>query len=124
MILYHKSFANDVCVEFIGLRLADVVFAQGGSPDRVEHTHFVIRSDKIPCKVIAIVCRRFKTNDEAVLLEGIEDGDQQLEAITVVRELKRLDEYFAFIRNDCGKMVEFGNINASVKHHIEISTYR
>ena len=51
------------------------------------------------------------------VLEGIEDGDQQLEAITVVRELKRLDEYFAFIRNDWGEMVEFGNINASAKHH-------
>lgn len=54
----------------------------------------------------------------------IEIGNQQLEAITVVRELKRLDECFAFIRNDCGEMIEFGNINASVKHHIEISTYR
>lgn len=124
MILYYKSFANDVCVDFIGIRCTNIVFAQGGSPDRVGHTHFVIRSDKIPCKVVAIVCRRFKTNDEAVLLEGIEIGNQQLEAITVVRELKRLDEYFAFIRNDCDEMFEFGNINASVKHHIEISTYR
>lgn len=37
-LLYHKNFANDVCVDFIGFRLADVVFAQGGSLDRVEHT--------------------------------------------------------------------------------------
>ena len=84
MILHHKNFANDVCVNFIGFRLADVGFAQGGSPDRFEHTHFVIRSDEVSNKVVAIVCRRFKTNDEAVLLEGIEDGDQQLEAITAL----------------------------------------
>lgn len=73
MILYYKTFANDVCVDFIGIRCTNIVFLQGGSPDRVVHTHFVIRSDKIPCKVVAIVCCRFKTNDEAVLLEGNRD---------------------------------------------------
>ena len=38
--------------------------------------HFVIRSDKVLSKVVAIMCRRLKTNDEAVRLEGIEIVDQ------------------------------------------------
>ena len=41
-----------------------------------------------------------------------------MEAITVVRELKRLNEYFAIRRYGLGKMVEFGNINAYVKHEV------
>ena len=32
------------------------------------NTHFVILSNKISNKVVAVVCRRFKTNDEAVLV--------------------------------------------------------
>lgn len=32
------------------------------------NTHFVILSNKISNEVVAVVCRRFKTNDEAVLV--------------------------------------------------------
>ena len=52
-----KSFANYVSVDFISLRLADVIFSHRGSLDRVENTHFVERSNKISDKVVAVVCR-------------------------------------------------------------------
>ena len=57
----------------------------------VQHTHFVILSNKISNKVVAVVCRRFKTNDEAVLLKGTEFGKQQMEAIIVICKFERLD---------------------------------
>lgn len=41
------------------------------------------------------MCRLLKTDDEAVFIERIEFRDQQLEAITVICELKRLNEYFS-----------------------------
>ncbi len=40
------------------------------------------------------------------------------EAIIVIRELKRLNEYLAVGRNRSGEMVEFGNINADVNHEV------
>ena len=55
MVLHHKCFANDVSVDFIGLGLANVIFSHRGSLDRVEHTHFVERSNKISDKVVAVV---------------------------------------------------------------------
>ena len=39
-----------------------------------------------------------------------------MEAISVIRELKRFHEYFAIRRNGRGKMVKFGNVNTNVNH--------
>ena len=58
-------------------------------------THIKGTGNKVSCKVVAIVCRRFKTDDVVVRFEGIESGYQHMEAISVIRELKRFREYFA-----------------------------
>ena len=48
-----------------------------------------------PILVIVGMTESFKTDDDAVLFERFELGDQQLEAITVIRKFERLNEYFA-----------------------------
>lgn len=58
-------------------------------------THIKGTGNKISYKVVAIVCRRFKTDDDVVRFAGIESGYQHIEAISVIRELKWLREYFA-----------------------------
>lgn len=58
--------------------------------------------NKVSYKVVAIVCRRFKADDDVVRVEGIESGYQHMEAISVVRELKRFEEYFVIRRNGRG----------------------
>ena len=73
-ILQHKSFANDESVDFIRLRFANVVFPHNRSLNGIKNTHFVILGNKVSNKVVAVVCRLHKTNDEAVLLKGIEFG--------------------------------------------------
>ena len=64
----NRGGAIDLCVDFVSLRFANVVLTHSRSLDGVQHTHFVILSNKISNKVVAVVCRRFKTNDEAVLV--------------------------------------------------------
>ena len=66
------------------------------------NTHLEIFSDKVLNKVVAIVCRWFKTDDDAVGLcvKRNELRDQHLEAISVICKFKRLNEYFT-IRRDC-----------------------
>ena len=44
-VLSHKGFSNHQSVDFIGIRLAYIVFAHGRSHDRVENTHFKILAD-------------------------------------------------------------------------------
>jgi hypothetical protein len=51
--------------------------------------------DKVTDKVVTVVCRRFKTDDEAVIRKGIQMRGQLLEAISVVCEFERLEKYFA-----------------------------
>ena len=53
--LHHESFSNDVCVDFVSLRFANVVFTYSISLDGVQHTHFVILNNKISNKVVAVV---------------------------------------------------------------------
>ena len=78
--------------------------------NRVENTHFKILADKKTNKVVTIVCRRFKTYDDAVLVKWCQIRKQQIEAIIVICKFERLDEYIALRRNRSGEMVEFGNI--------------
>jgi hypothetical protein len=49
-------------------------------------------------KIIAIVSRRFKTNDEAVFVKGIQDREQHTEAIIVICEFERFNEDFTIRR--------------------------
>lgn len=44
------------------------------------NTHLVKFSDKVSNKIITVVCRRLKTDDDVVLLERFKYRDQQLEA--------------------------------------------
>lgn len=54
--------------DFISKPLSIRGVTDSNSTCGVQHTHFVILSNKISNKVVAVVCRRFKTNDEAVLV--------------------------------------------------------
>ena len=64
------------------------------------NTHVVITGKKVSDKVVAVVCRRFKTDDDAVVLvrKFDETGIQQLEAITVICKFERLHEFSAIRR--------------------------
>ena len=81
------------------------------------NTHLVKLSNKVSNKVVTVVCRRLKTDDDAVLVEEIELIDKQLEAISVVSEFERLKNYFTVGRDCSGEMVKFGNVNAYVSFH-------
>lgn len=76
-----------------------VVFTYGKRLDRVKYTHLKGTGNKVSNKVVAIVCRRFRTDDDVVRFDGIESGNQHMEAISVIGELKRFHEYFAIRRN-------------------------
>ena len=80
------------------LRFANVVFTHNRSLDGIKNTHFVILGNKVSNKVVTVVCRRFKTNDDVALLKGTEFGKQQMEAIIVICKFERLDEYFTVRR--------------------------
>ena len=92
--LKHKRLRDDVGINLIRLGLADVVFPHGRGLDRVDHTDLTTFRNKVVDKVVTVVGRRLKT-DDAVVRKGIQTGRQQVEAIRVICEFKRLKEYFA-----------------------------
>ena len=55
------------------------------------HLDFVILSNKILNMIVAVVCRQFKTNDEAVFVWRIYLGNQHLEAIIAICKFGRFD---------------------------------
>jgi len=58
----------DQGIHLVGLRLPDVVLTHRGSLDRVDNADLVaFRYEKFN-QVVSIVCRRFKTNDEAAAI--------------------------------------------------------
>ena len=65
----------------------------------------------------------FVTTDTGSSLRGIEiEADVMLkgtEAISVVCEFERLNEYFTVRRNRSGEMVEFGNILSLIHISVE-----
>ena len=65
----HQSLCNNNGVDLIRLGFADVVFPQGCSLYRVDDTDLVIAGNKVLDQVVAIVSRRFKTDDEPVFAE-------------------------------------------------------
>ena len=110
-ILHYKGFSNNKGVDFISLGLADTFL-------RIEEvmiglsTHFEIFADKEANKGGIVACRWLKTNDDAGLVKRGQFRKQQIEAIMVIRELERLNDYFANGGESSSEMVEFGNINA------------
>ena len=66
--LHHKSFTDNASVDFVSLRFANVVLSHSRSLDGVQHTRFVITGNKVSNKVVVVVRRRFKTNDDAVFV--------------------------------------------------------
>jgi len=82
--------------------------------DRIDDADLEASGNEEFNQVIAVVCRRFKTNDETAAIERIEIRKQPEEAIIVICELERLDEYFTFGRYDGGKVIELGNVDANV----------
>lgn len=74
--LYHKSLGNDVSVDLICLRFADVVFPYGRSRDRIEDTNVVALRNKVADQVVGIMSRRFKTDDDLFVVERFEGGNE------------------------------------------------
>ena len=103
-------------VDLVRLGFADVVLPQACSLYRIDDTDLVIVGNKVLDQVVAVVSRRFKTDDEPVFAERIQLRGQEPEAITVVCELERLDEYFAIRWNGWGKVVKFGDVDANINH--------
>lgn len=64
------------------------------------NTHVVVTGYKVSYKVVVVVCRGFKTDDDVVVFrrKSRETGIQHLEAITVVRKFERLHEFSAIRR--------------------------
>ena len=60
----------------------------------------LVTGNKVSDKVAAIVCRRFRTDDDTVVIirKFNKTRLQQLEAITVIRKFERLHEFFAIRR--------------------------
>ena len=82
--LYHKGLGDEKCVNPISLGLANVVLAHDRSLDRVDDTHIESPGDEEVDKVIAVVGRRFKTNDQTSSIRLIQFGEQQTEAVIFV----------------------------------------
>lgn len=78
---------SNKCVDFICFRLANVDFKHKRSRNRVENIHLKIPTDKEPNKIVTVVCRWFKTYDDAVLVKWRQIRKQQLEAIIVICKL-------------------------------------
>lgn len=118
-ILHHECFGNHECVDFIRLSHANVILTHCGRFNRVKYTHIVMAGNKVSDKVVAIVCRRFKTDDDAVRAGKLKEMRlQQLEAITVICKFERLHEFFAIRRYGRCKVVAFGNVNAYINHEV------
>ena len=103
--LHHEGFGNNESVDLISLRFADVVAPHGRRFERVNHAHIKRFSNKVSNKVVAVVRRRFKTNDELILGKRFQFRDEHLEAIKVIQEFKRLNEYLAIRGDGRSKMV-------------------
>ena len=78
----HKGSCNHDGVDFIRLGFADVVLPQGCGLYRIDDTDLVIIGNKVLDQVVAVVSRRFKTDDEPVFAERIQLRGQEPEAIT------------------------------------------
>lgn len=80
----------------LSLRMAEVLMGF--------NTHVVVTANKVSDKVVAVVCRGFKADDDAVTGTGtgkhLKAGMQHLEAITVIREFERLHEFLSTRRYD------------------------
>ena len=55
--LHHKSLGDDVSVNFICLRLEDVIFPHGRSRRRIEDTDIVVLRNKVADQVAGIMSR-------------------------------------------------------------------
>jgi len=55
-VLHHESFCYKVCVDFVRLGFAYVVFTQGRRFNRVDNTHFLVTGNKVSNKVVTVVC--------------------------------------------------------------------
>ena len=53
----------------------------------------------------------------AILVEGVELRNQQMETISIICEFERLKNYFGIGRNRSGEMVEFDNIDACINFY-------
>lgn len=87
-ILHHKGFGNNKCVDFVSLRLAEVILTHSRSFDRVENTHFEIPCNKKTNKVVTV----YDTFREKLQREISDycitvDGSLNLDSKTIEREL-------------------------------------
>lgn len=94
MRLHHKGFGNDVRIDLVRFHLPDVVLPHRRRLDRVDDADLATSGDEEFDQVVAIMCRRFKTNDEVAVFVRSERGKQPAEAIIVICEFKRPNERF------------------------------
>ena len=93
--LSHECFGNNEGINLISLCFTDVVLTHRRSLNGVDDADLVASGDEEFDQVVTIVCRRFKTNDEAAAFVWSECRKQLTEAIIVISELERLNEYLA-----------------------------
>lgn len=60
---------NGISINIVVGFESSIVFSRKRRDDSVENTHIVRRCNKVSDKVVAVVCRGFKTDDDAVLVE-------------------------------------------------------
>ena len=113
--LQHESFGNNERINLISLSLADIIFPHRRSLNRIDETDLEMSGNKELDQVVRVMCRRFKTNDEVAFIKSRKREKQLTEAIIVIRELERLNEYFAFRIKDGSEVVELSDVNANVE---------
>ena len=57
LFLHHKSLGDDVSVNLICLRFADVIFPHGRSRKRIKYTDIVALRNKVADQVVDIISR-------------------------------------------------------------------
>ena len=86
--------------------------------DRVAEDDLVSIRNEEEKKSVTVVSRGLKTNDELILAERREFGNEQTEAIIVIRELKWRYDHLTVRSQGGSEVIEFGDVDANVDHGI------
>lgn len=113
--LNHQCF-DDMYVSFFSVLVLRMLCLHMTDLLMEFNTHIVITGNK----VVSVVCRRFKNNDDIVapVKQINETRLQQLEAITDIFEFKWLHESSVIGRYDRCGIVSFGNVNVCVNREV------
>ena len=90
----HQCFGNEEGIQLIRLGLPDVVSPETGCLDGVQDTNLIAMQHKKFNKIVTIMCRRLQSDYEVVSTKRFQFGLQLTEAVSAVREGKRLQQDF------------------------------